>query len=183
MPLPRDGPPDLECADCQRRPPPLGRTIAPFHYRFPLDALIKRLKFRHQLWAAPALAELLVPALQESGVRVDALVPVPLHRWRHALRGFNQADELARALGRRAGIPVSFCLRRCRATRPQTGLDSKARRLNLADAFDVPRRSSLGHAMLVDDVVTTGETAAAAAKALLKNGVSAVSLIAVARAT
>jgi ComF family protein len=170
------------CARCQAEPLPLYRVIAPLEYRFPVDALVKGLKFRHRLWLAPALAELMHPVLAATGLGADALVPVPLHRWRHARRGFNQADELARALGPRTGLRVCRCLQRRRATAPQSGLDAPGRARNLDGAFVARHVSGLAHALLVDDVVTTGVTASAAARALLEAGVPRVSLVAVARA-
>lgn len=181
MPTVSGGADATPCAQCQSDPLPLWRIVAPLEYRFPVDALVKGLKFRHRLWLAPALAELLQPHLGSAGLDADALVPIPLHRWRHARRGFNQADELARSLRRSTGLAVSRCLHRCRPTAPQSGLDATARVRNLERAFVARRVPAMRHALLVDDVVTTGVTASAAAHALLVAGVKRVSLVAVAR--
>ena len=183
MPRPPGTDAMIPCGACQRAASPIAQTVAPLHYRFPVDALIKSLKFRGHGWIAPALANLVWPALTERQIDADAIVPVPLHRWRHARRGFNQAAELARPLGRRLGLPVLHLLRRRRATHPQSGLDAAARRRNLRNAFIAVRRALPGSVILVDDVVTTGETAYAAARALTAGGVRVVSLVAIARSS
>ncbi len=171
------------CGACQRRPPPFDRAVAPLHYGFPIDSLIKSLKFRNQLWLAPVLAELVAPAVTERHLRVDGIVPVPLHRWRHARRGFNQADELARALGRQLDLPRLALLRRHRRTRPQTGLSAAARRRNLSRAFAFVGSQPPKRVLLIDDVITTGETARSAAEVLRSAGVAEICLVAVARAS
>lgn len=172
----------VPCADCQRRVWPTRRVVAPLYYRFPVDALVKALKFQRQLYAAPALAELVLPALSSADIDADALVPVPLHRWRHGLRGFNQSHELARVISRATGIPVRPLVRRIRATKPQSGLGVDARRSNVRRAFRAVRRPACRHALVLDDVITTGETCRAIAHALLSAGVEKVSVLAVARA-
>jgi len=111
------------------------------------------------------------------------VVPVPLHWLRRWRRGFNQADVLARAIGRRYGLPVQrHCLARVRATPPQRG-DAAARRRNVRDAFGVrrPQRIAGTRVLLVDDVFTTGATANACAAALRDAGAAAVGVFTLAR--
>ena len=112
------------------------------------------------------------------------LVPVPLHWRRRWRRGFNQAEMLARGVGRRHGLPVRpRRLVRVRATPPQQG-DADARRRNVRDAFAVRRtgNGSVGRRLLlVDDVFTTGATANACAAALLTAGAGAVGVLTLAR--
>jgi len=113
----------------------------------------------------------------------DAAVPVPLHWRRRWRRGFNQAEALARAVGRRHGIPVERrCLVRVRATPPQHG-DAAARRRNVLSAFAVRRAERIAgkRLLLVDDVFTTGATADACAAALLAAGAVAVGVLTLAR--
>lgn len=113
----------------------------------------------------------------------DAAVPVPLHWRRRWRRGFNQAEALARAVGRRHGLPVARrCLTRIRATPPQHG-DAAARRRNVRDAFAVRRAPRIAgkRLLLVDDVFTTGATANACAAALLAAGATAVGVLTLAR--
>lgn len=113
----------------------------------------------------------------------DALVPVPLHWLRRWRRGFNQAEVLARAVGRRHGLPVlRRALRRVRATPPQQG-GPEARRTNVREAFavTVPVRVEGRRLLLVDDVFTTGATANACAGALLRAGAAEVGVLTLAR--
>ena len=103
---------------------------------------------------------------------------------RQAKRGFNQAMELARPLARRLTIPVEHgVLLRQRATQAQHGLDARARRRNLKDAFvcSKPERILGKHIALVEDVVTTGTTAREASRVLLDAGAASVSVWCVAR--
>ena len=112
----------------------------------------------------------------------DALVPVPLHWARRWRRGFNQAEVLARAVGRRHGLPVlRGSLRRLRVTPPQQG-DVEARRRNVRDAFSVKAEPVKGRRLLVvDDVFTTGATVDACARALLRAGAADVGVLTLAR--
>jgi ComF family protein len=113
----------------------------------------------------------------------DLLVPVPLHWTRRWRRGFNQAEVLARAVGRSLAIPVAVgALRRVRATPPQQG-DPEARRRNVRDAFRVhrPGRVAGRRVLLVDDVFTTGATANAAARALRSAGAADIGVLTLAR--
>jgi ComF family protein len=115
--------------------------------------------------------------------RFDAVVPVPLHWRRQWERGFNQSELLARAAARRCGVPVRRALQRVRSTRPQAGLSNSARRENVGAAFHVPARMRLEglSVLLVDDVMTTGSTATACARALKRAGARRVALLTVAR--
>jgi len=111
----------------------------------------------------------------------DGLVPVPLHWTRRWRRGFNQAQVLAKAVGREHGLPVlGWALRRVRATPLQHG-DFEVRRRNVRDAFAVRRDLTARRLLLVDDVFTTGATANACAQALLKAGAAAVGVLTLAR--
>lgn len=115
--------------------------------------------------------------------RWDAAVPVPLHWRRRWRRGFNQAEALAQAVGRRHGLPVERrCLARMRATPPQRG-DAAARRHNVRNAFVVRRAQRIAgkRLLMVDDVFTTGATVNACAAALLAAGAAAVGVLTLAR--
>ncbi|MGC8793004.1 MAG: phosphoribosyltransferase family protein [Bryobacteraceae bacterium] len=116
--------------------------------------------------------------------RFDAIVPVPLHWRRRWRRGFNQSEVLASAIARRYGTKVSRVLRRVRATASQAGLKHSARRANVAGAFRVRRGASLPglRVLLVDDVMTTGATASACARALKEAGARYVAVLTLARA-
>ena len=118
--------------------------------------------------------------------RYDLVTPVPLHWRRRWQRGFNQSELLAREIGRRSGIPFAHTLRRIRSTSAQAGLSNTARRRNVAAAFAARRALRADalrgrHVLLVDDVMTTGSTAAACAQALKNAGAARVALLTVAR--
>ena len=172
LPLPA---PAAACGRCLRAPPPVETTRAAFLYAFPLDRLLPRLKFHHGLAAGRLLSRLTAEALAMAP-RPDVLVPVPLHRARLRQRGYDQALELARPLARVLDLPLhDHLLRRRRATAPQSRLDAAARRRNLKGAFEVAAHAPLpAHVALFDDVMTTGATLHAAAKALRKAGVRRV---------
>jgi ComF family protein len=178
---PHDRPSSHLCRRCCLKPPPLARIAAPYRYGGELAVALRRLKFDRRPDIGRSLAPLLSPALRAAATGCDLAVPIPLHRRRLAARGFNQAEVLLRhALG--DALPIArLVLRRRRATRPQSGLDARARATNLAGAFEaleVPGRRIL----LFDDVVTTGATMAEAARALLAAGASEVTGFCVARA-
>ena len=159
-----------------------GKARAPLIYDFPVDDVIKAIKFRRQLWYVPALGELLLRNLQSDFAEVDALLPVPLHRWRQVKRGFNQAMELCRPLRKGTGLPILTQAVRIRATTAQTGLKAKERKRNLQNAFAVSGRLNSRHPLIVDDVITTGETCSQLAVELLRAGANSVSVLTVARA-
>ncbi|HLU07604.1 MAG TPA: ComF family protein [Woeseiaceae bacterium] len=172
----------IDCADCQQRPPPFHRARAAVLYEFPVDVSLKAFKFGHALYYVPAFAELLLAEFLLNFEMSDALVPVPLHRLRYATRGFNQAAELCRHLGKATGTPVVTNLRRTRWTRPQSNLDAASRRRNLKDAFAVVGGLDCRHPLIVDDVMTTGETARQLARTLMDAGAETVNVLTVARA-
>ncbi|MEO6690585.1 MAG: ComF family protein [Dokdonella sp.] len=182
LPLPVSAP---LCGECVKRPPPFAAAWVPFRYGHPLDLLEARFKFRGDLAVGRVLAELM---LERAGVdkpaRPAVLIPVPLHRTRLRERGYNQALELARPLARAMNIPIGHeLLERAKATPPQTGLDAKARRRNLRDAFSIAAGAQLpAHVALFDDVMTTGATLRECARVLQQAGVQRIDVWALARA-
>ena len=181
--LPLAGSTDTVCGTCQRREPPFFLAHAPVHYAFPIAAVVKAFKFRRKLYLGRLLADLMRPWLAERRGCFDALIPVPLHRWRHAARGFNQAAELAVHLRATTGLPIRHCVRRVRRTRTQSDLDAAERRRNVKGAFVVAGSPRCRHALLVDDVLTTGETCRELSLVLRRAGVEEVSVLAIARAS
>jgi ComF family protein len=180
--LAAEQPPGVSCAGCQLDPPMFSKAVAALHYAFPVDAALKAFKFDGQLYYAPAFASLLLPLLQSHFVDTDALVPVPLHRWRHAYRGFNQATEICRLLSRAAGVPMDRAVRRIRATASQSGLDAAARRRNLKRAFVVNKPLRCRRPVIIDDVMTTGATCRQISRLLVDAGAESVGVLVVARA-
>ena len=184
---PIEGPLSLLCRRCRRRPPPFVAAVAPFRYGGELARALRRLKYRRRPDLARDLAPLCSPALAVLAPLVDLCVPVPLHWRRRSARGYNQAVELLRFAAR--GLPLTLdplSLRRTRATAPQSGLSARERRRNVASAFAVVerRRHRLAgrRVLLFDDVMTTGATMTACARALRHAGAASVLAFCVARA-
>jgi ComF family protein len=176
--------PDRLCGACHASPPAFSRCEAGGLFGGPLADAIHALKYRDR----PALARPLGAWLAgQVAVPPGALVvPVPLSRRRRLARGYDQAALLARALCRAHGNARAFApaaLARIRDTPPQVGRSAAARRANVGGAFRAARdRVSGRDVVLVDDVVTNGATADAAAVALLDGGARAVAVVALARA-
>lgn len=181
--LPAAHPVGTPCGDCLRHPPPFASCHGAFRYEDPLPTLVSAAKFRSRLNVARVLAECLVLSLKEREVRLpELIIPVPLHPRRLRERGYNQALELARPLGRALGIPVDTgsCVR-VQATAPQARLEREARKRNIRGAFQTTQPPSARHVTLVDDVVTTGSTVSELTKVLKRAGVERVDVWAVAR--
>ncbi len=158
-----------------------------------LRDLIHAVKYDERRTLAAALAPLLIRNASDLIAAGALLAPVPLHPWRQWSRGFNQADDIARAIARHVhGVSVVHPLRRARPTRPQSDLDAEARRRNVRGAFALAgwtpwsRRRRAGRladraVVLVDDVMTTGATLEACAQVLLEAGAREVSAVTLAR--
>ncbi len=170
------------CAACQRRPPPFVTAIAPLRYDFPVDVALKAVKFRAKSYYLPVFAGLLCGASKALPNDVDAVLPMPMHWRRWALRGFNQAVELARPVAKHLDVPVISSVDRIRHTAFQSGLDARARRLNLADAFRSTSAIAARHVLIVDDVMTTGHSCRSLALTLKRSGARQVSVLVAARA-
>jgi ComF family protein len=185
LPLNHNG--DRFCSHCLRKPPPWDFAIAALAYRFPVDQLVCRFKFGRSLACSQVLSRELIHAIQcRRGLLPGCILPVPLHRLRHISRTFNQADVLARQVGKTLKLPVyGSILQRRRRTRAHSGLDALTRKKNIKGAFTcrfpADQRRSLEHVALVDDVMTTGATLAECARTLKKAGAGIVSVWVAAR--
>jgi ComF family protein len=150
-----------------------------------LRQLVHLYKYGRIATISRPLADLLMKALPRDE-RFDALTPVPLHWKRQWQRGFNQSELLALELSRRCGIPMIKALWRVRSTDIQAGLSNRDRRRNVTAAFECRRGARNGsmrdkRILLIDDVMTTGSTAASCALALKRAGAARVALLTVAR--
>jgi ComF family protein len=174
------------CAACSVRPPTfdvaraVGLYLAEGTQLNALARAVRALKFRGRRAVATTLGEAMTDVLP-AGPH-DVVVPVPLHRSRLRERGYNQAALLARALARAARLPVlSTGLVRRRPTPSQADLDASARRANVRAAFVASARVAGAAVVLVDDVLTTGATADACARALRDAGSRRVTVVTVGR--
>lgn len=141
------------------------------------------LKFRRLEYLGGHLGRRLASIFRSEVEGCDLVVPVPLHPGRFLVRGYNQATAIARPLARALELPVAGSLRRRLATPPQSRLDSAERRRNPRAAFGLwrPGRCRGRRVLLVDDVVTTGATLAAAAACLVRAGAESVTALTAAR--
>ena len=171
------------CGGCLRQEPSFDNTYAPFIYQEEIRHLITGLKFGKQFKNAKLLGLLLTEAIPEHASKPGCLIPVPLHPARYRERGFNQAFEIARAVGTALNIPLNTqsCVR-LKDTPHQTGLSAKQRRKNLRKAFAAVKPLTKSHIAIIDDVMTTGSTAEMLARELKKAGVNRVDVWVCARA-
>jgi ComF family protein len=161
---------------------PIEAAAAIGDYDGALRDIIHALKYEGRRSIAPRLGALMRSAGADLLAGADVVVPVPLHPRRERARGFNQADDLARALG----PPVRLWLRRVRYTTSQIELPKDERHRNVQDAFACCRSPEPGVrspsvAVLVDDVATTGATLEACAHVLKAGGVKEVRALTAAR--
>ena len=170
------------CLACCAAPPPWRALHAPYAYAGAVRGLIGRCKFQRRDDLGAALGALFAaqPAVRELAAGAQGVVPVPMPGWRRRRRGFNLATLLARPLAAACGLPLVSLLVRQRSGPPQSGLPGAARRANVQGAF-AARRPMSGCWLLVDDIVTSGHTAAAASRALLAAGAQEVRVSALAR--
>ncbi len=174
------------CKDCFESPPEFDMLRTPYAYLGSLRQAVIQFKFHRITRYAKPLGSLLAAS---AGLGVnwrdyDMAMPVPLHPERIRERGFNQSVILARIILQGSGVPIKFdVLHRVKSTIPQTGLTGTKRRENVRGAFGVSERALVAgrSILLVDDIVTTGSTINACAKALKKAGAKRVDAVAVAR--
>lgn len=189
--LPLPGPrPCLQCGEprslsgscrcCAALAPAFDETVAAYAYRYPVDVLVRCLKYGGALQLAPSLAAGLQQAV--SGREMpDLLVPMPLSSRRLRRRGYNQAHEIARQMANYCHRPLVTALERTRDTPAQAGLTADRRRDNLTGAFHCRSPVAGLCVALVDDVMTSGATLDAAARVLKAAGACRVSAWVVAR--
>lgn len=175
-----------ECARCSRTPLAIDRIVTPWRFGGSLASAIRRLKFTGASHIARTVAPLWSPLLAAAALAHDAIVvPVPLHWRRRFRRGYDQTWLLAVHACADAGLPrPRAVLRRVRSGPAQSTLPAAARAANVDGVYEVTARPAVGGRtiVLVDDVVTTGSTLAAAARPLLAAGATQVIGVALARA-
>ena len=185
IPLPYDTGGVMVSAGAAAHPPDYDRArgVAAFHGT--MQKLIHRFKYSDRHDARRMFGRWLVAAGESLIAESDVVIPVPLNRWRLLDRRFNQSAILAMEVSRRTGIEEALVsLVRTKKTVSQVGLTIEERRLNMAGAFVVPdlRRADIAgrRVLLIDDVITTGATINAAARALKAGGAVRVDVLALA---
>jgi competence protein ComFC len=178
---------EFVCSNCAGRDFHFLCAVSRYRGKGVVKEFIHRFKYNRHFYLRHQLADWMAEALDDPRLQappIDFIVPVPLHKARLREREFNQAEVLARLLGRRAGLPVKVCLRRNRYTTTQTRLDRQARMENLRGAFCVRHTPTVTdrHLLLIDDVLTTGSTVEECARILLEAGAASVRVLTAARA-
>lgn len=175
------------CGRCLLQMPPFAGARSFGYYTAEIAGIIRAFKFLGRRNLTDLLAPLLARVFQDhwSSEAFDLVVPVPLHAGRKRERGYNQSELLARSFSRLTAVPYSKkVLVRTRPTLPQVGLSNARRLENVRGAFQCPNpeRAAGKRILLMDDVMTTGATAASASQALLDAGALRVSVLTAARA-
>jgi ComF family protein len=171
-----------ECGACIAKPPRIHRTRSAVAYDDLSRSIAIRLKYGRKVALARTMARYMAPLVRQEEDAV--LIPVPLHRIRLWQRGFNQSALVAKELARATGLRTDpHLLRRIKRTPALKGMSLSQRRKVVAGAFGVHKSAELDGrtVVLVDDVLTTGSTANACAKALQKAGAKRVELVSWAR--
>ncbi len=186
IPFTYDLGPGALSAEAIADPPPFDRARAVAVYDDVARALVHGLKYRDRLELARWMGNWMARAGSEVVAQADVIVPVPLHRRRLWWRRYNQSALLARVLAERTGKPVAHgALLRIRPTAQQVGLSAEERDRNVRGAFRVAAEGKAGIAnrrvLLIDDVYTTGATARAATRALIRAGAVGVDVLVFAR--
>jgi ComF family protein len=181
LPFAHDRGEGARCVACLAEPPHHAGVRAAVAYGPVARRLALRLKYGGRIGLATTMARAMAARMPAA---TDLLVPVPLHRWRLWRRGYNQAMLIAAALGRAGGVPVAGdALVRTRPTVPLRGMGSRQRRAAVRGAFAIRADAAVrGRAVvLVDDVYTSGATADACTRVLLRAGARSVTILCWAR--
>jgi ComF family protein len=191
IPFPFDDGPGLLSLEAIADPPAYGRARAAVRYDDVAKKLVHALKYGDRLDLAPTMGRWMANAGRALTANADAIVPVPLHWRRLWARRFNQSALLAEIIAKESGqggaqkTVAHGALKRVKATPQQVGLDKSARAQNVQGAFRVPAEGKAQVAgrklVLVDDVLTSGATIDACARALLRAGAASVDVLVFAR--
>lgn len=166
------------CQDCSKIPKSYVRGFPVFEYQGGMKRAIYDFKYKNQRSYASFFADCIYTCYgrELKDLNVDGIIPVPVHKKKRKQRGYNQAEMIAKQLGRRLQLPMfSNILVRVKNTNPQKELNDKARMKNLKNAFNIRTNTiKLKKVLLVDDIYTTGATIEACTKVLLDYGVEEV---------
>ncbi len=172
-----------QCGQCITSPPAFTQTCSCFIYESPLTNYIHQLKFQHRLLYAHIMGTLLSQQLiRHYNKFPQAILPIPLHIKRLNQRGYNQALEIAKPIAKALNLPILHKhSQRTRHTNAQAQTEASKRAGNIQGAFRLTQSIPYSYVAIVDDVMTTGNTAHEFSKLLLANGVEQVDVWCVAR--
>ena len=168
------------CGSCLIKPPLFNQTLYASLYQAPVDKWVMALKFGKKITYSRLMAELMLPLLNLAN-KDHVLMPVPLHKSRLRTRGYNQAYEIAKELAKYSGYKLDTSLIRQKDTQMQAQLKFKERAKNVRGAFKLAKTFNHDKVILVDDVMTSGNTLSECAKTLIKSGVKSVKVLVFAR--
>lgn len=172
------------CGDCARKKHYFDRGFTLCCYNDPVRESMYRLKYknrqRYALYYGRKICNELGDKIRE--LNADVLIPIPLHEARYRKRGYNQAELLAREIGRIMEIPVrTDIIKRVKNTQAQKTQDAAERRVNIKNAFQISANDvKLSTAILIDDIYTTGSTVDEAARILKSAGINRIYVLTVA---
>lgn len=168
------------CPDCITGSFYYERAYSCFEYSGMGKKLIHKLKYEGKVQLAHVIAGLMAKRIENEGLQIDVIVPVPIHEKKLTVRGFNQSYMIASELGERLHKPVTDCLERITETKEQYNLDRSQRFLNIRGAFSVKlsyNNCKYMNILLIDDVYTTGSTVNECSKVLKSAGADRVYVV------
>jgi len=170
------------CGQCLTHPPIQTQSTSAYVYSDTVRQLLIDFKFHGKLYLSDFFAEQIISSL-DSKPLPEVLIPIPLHHNRLRQRGYNQSHELAKSLSKRLKIPINNnYLSRTVDTVAQASLTFKERKKNIQHAFKLDNKDVPKHIALIDDVLTSGHTANAAAKLFKRAGTNTIEVWTIARA-
>ena len=183
LPVDSSQPSNSACLNCREANWQFHQARSVFTAQGPIREIIHRYKYDQHEFFEPFLRQCCRQGVTLTPTTYAALIPIPLHPTKERERGFNQANRLAEFFGELFELPIKTnLLKRVRFTETQTHLPRTQRLRNVKGSFHCPTGISRNRFLLVDDVMTTGATASAAAHALRKSGARQVDVLTLARA-
>ncbi|HJO95884.1 MAG TPA: ComF family protein [Victivallales bacterium] len=172
------------CSKCLKEEPfPWNNALSVIELKGYANEIIQKLKYNNRIDFVPYISRLASDLVIQNKLKFDYIVPIPLHKLKKLIRGFNQSYLISQSISKTIKIPCKEWLIREKYTISQTRLSSKMRRKNIINVFSSSKRAIIKNKdiLLVDDVMTTGSTLRSAANQLLSAGAKQVSILVIAR--